>query len=207
MLQRKGLIMIGKCERCEREREIVARGLCGSCYKAFRRSPDFQYIDLNEKYTGKRYGKLVIIGATEKRGKNGGLIVSCKCDCGNTFETELKNIKEGGTKSCGCYQRECAANAWKQNIKFDERNGYFQSTCINHLTMKKPKTNTSGVKGVSFSKKHQKYEAYITIKRKRKHLGLFTNIEDARKARELAEEKYFEPVIEEFENYVKSNCD
>lgn len=52
-------------------------------------------------------------------------------------------------------------------------------------------SNTSGVTGVSFNKKYGKYEAYITIKYKRKNLGYYEKIEAATKARKDAEEKYF----------------
>jgi len=45
----------------------------------------------------------------------------------------------------------------------------------------KPKTNTSGYKGVSYCKAASKWEAYITINRKRKYLGLFEDIKDAAK--------------------------
>ena len=47
--------------------------------------------------------------------------------------------------------------------------------------------NESGVTGVRFNKKAQKWVAYIM----RKHLGTFNNFEDAVKARERAERKYF----------------
>jgi hypothetical protein len=94
--------------------------------------------------------------------------------------------------------------AWNKNIKFDEANGYFQKTRIPHLTSKTPITNTSGVKGVSFNKKLQKYEAYITIRKKRIKLGFYKNLDDARKARERAEEKYFDPVLQDFSEFLQS---
>lgn len=52
-------------------------------------------------------------------------------------------------------------------------------------------TNTSGVTGVSFNKKSDKWEAYIGIDNKRIHLGKFNDFEDAVSARKEAEEKYF----------------
>jgi len=43
-------------------------------------------------------------------------------------------------------------------------------------------TNTSGYKGVSWSKAARKWEAYITHERKKYYLGVFDSIEDARDA-------------------------
>ena len=45
------------------------------------------------------------------------------------------------------------------------------------------KNNTSGTKGVSFNKLRKKWHARIMIKGVRFHLGLFDNLEDAKKAR------------------------
>lgn len=51
--------------------------------------------------------------------------------------------------------------------------------------------NTSGYKGVSFSKDRNLWRAYIGIDKKHISLGYFENIDDAIKARVVAEEKYF----------------
>lgn len=51
--------------------------------------------------------------------------------------------------------------------------------------------NTSGKVGVSWSKDFNKWESYITVNKKRKHLGLFDNFEEAERVRIEAEEKYF----------------
>lgn len=45
-----------------------------------------------------------------------------------------------------------------------------------------PKTNTSGYKGVSWSKQHSKWVAYIRPDYKKRHLGLFLNKDDAARA-------------------------
>ncbi len=47
------------------------------------------------------------------------------------------------------------------------------------------KDNKSGKKGVIFYERNQKWGAYITYKKKRIHLGLFENLEDAINACEL----------------------
>ena len=48
--------------------------------------------------------------------------------------------------------------------------------------------NTSGVKGVSWSKLTNKWEACIKINRKKKHLGMYKNFDDAVCARLAGEQ-------------------
>lgn len=51
--------------------------------------------------------------------------------------------------------------------------------------------NTSGVVGVSWHKQHKKWYASITVNKKTIFLGLFDNLDDAKKCRIQAEQKYF----------------
>jgi hypothetical protein len=51
----------------------------------------------------------------------------------------------------------------------------------NNHNKKSPKSNTSGYKGVSYCKAAKKWEAYITINKKRKYLGLFECPKEAAK--------------------------
>jgi hypothetical protein len=60
----------------------------------------------------------------------------------------------------------------------------------NLRNQKIPKNNTSGTIGVSFYKRHQKYQASIKINGIRKHLGYFKNKEEAIAARAVANIKY-----------------
>lgn len=53
------------------------------------------------------------------------------------------------------------------------------------------KNNTSGVKGVSWFKPHQKWCAEIWVRGKKICLGYFDDKDAAAKARKLGEEKYF----------------
>lgn len=61
----------------------------------------------------------------------------------------------------------------------------------NGMNSRTPSNNTSGVKGVSWDKKSNKWHAYIKINYKRINLGYFKKLDDASRAREKAEEKYF----------------
>ena len=49
----------------------------------------------------------------------------------------------------------------------------------NAMNRPAPSHNTSGWKGVSYSKKDGAYEAYITLEQKRRFLGVFKNKDDA----------------------------
>jgi hypothetical protein len=62
------------------------------------------------------------------------------------------------------------------------------STAINLRNQKRYKTNTSGHTGVDFVKSTGKWRAQIKVNRRTKHLGTFTNTEDAVAARKAAEE-------------------
>lgn len=74
---------------------------------------------------------------------------------------------------------------------------YSPETCewatrsIQSYDQKKRNTNTSGKTGVSFNKNSGKWEAYISVNRKKVNLGSHEKFEDAAKAREEAELKYY----------------
>ena len=61
----------------------------------------------------------------------------------------------------------------------------------NGMNSKRAKNNTSGVTGVNWDKRRNKWNARIGVNYVRIHLGNFDNFDDAVKARKEAEEKYF----------------
>lgn len=61
----------------------------------------------------------------------------------------------------------------------------------NAMNSKTPSNNTSGIKGVYWDKRSNKWEAAIQINMKKKSLGYFKNKEDAIKARKEAEKELF----------------
>ena len=54
--------------------------------------------------TGQRFGKLTAVEPTEKR-TYGNVIWKCRCDCGSIKYVSAHNLRNGGTKSCGCSRR------------------------------------------------------------------------------------------------------
>ena len=77
--------------------------------------------------------------------------------------------------------------------KYDNRRSKLRraNDLLNARNRVAPSNSTSGIKGVSWRKRNQKWRAYITVNHKRIELGEYENKEDAITARQKAEEKYF----------------
>ena len=146
---------------------------------------------------GDRYGKLTVIGFD-------GKYAICKCDCGNSKSIRKTSLtlKKHPTRSCGCIQKQIAYNTGiktiAENSKRQIEKNMTYNTNFQVITQDKPPVNnTSGVKGVSWNKEKEAWDAYINIHGKRIRLGRYARFEDAVKARKQAEEEYFQPLIEE----------
>ena len=63
--------------------------------------------------TGQRFGRWTVVAraGTDATGKNSAWL--CRCDCGNEKIVSKVSLKNGSSKSCGCYNSEVA----KQSIK------------------------------------------------------------------------------------------
>lgn len=59
---------------------------------------------------GNTYGYLTVIARAENS-KDGRARWLCKCKCGNEVIVLGKSLRNGNTKSCGCYQKERAAQS------------------------------------------------------------------------------------------------
>lgn len=81
----------------------------------------------------------------------------------------------------------------KNNKKFDNRKNNLRiaNQQTNQINRKENKNNKSGIKGVSLDKRNNKYYARIMINGKNIFLGYFENKEEAKEARDKAEQNYF----------------
>lgn len=142
--------------------------------------------------TGKRYGRLIALRATNKRSKdNGSVIWQCKCDCGNITYVAQGDLQKGVVSSCGCYRRELGKEKGRKVGEYHIKNHIIDDTNIQVISSAKPySTNTSGHKGVLWDSERKKWKAEIRFQKKVYYLGRYDNKEDAIKAREEAEEKY-----------------
>lgn len=67
-----------------------------------------QFIDLS----GNRYNRLLVIERAPNKGRN--TMFRCQCDCGKIKDIGASNLKNNGTKSCGCLDMEVLMN---RNVK------------------------------------------------------------------------------------------
>lgn len=81
----------------------------------------------------------------------------------------------------------------RNHKKYDNRKSNLRTTTPSQSVMNRglSSNNTSGATGVGWVKSKQKWRARINVSKKEISLGLFSNFEDAVKARKKAENKYF----------------
>ena len=145
---------------------------------------------------GKKFGRLTVIKDSETR-KGSYVLWLCKCDCGKECKVKSGSLINGSVKSCGCLEYEAQINATKLGREKLRMLDY-KGTNMSHLNDTINENNTSGARGISWSKAAKKWQAGITLKQKHYYLGIYDNINDAIKARQIAEEELFQPIIEEY---------
>lgn len=129
-------------------------------------------------WVGKRFGRLTILSYAGK--EKGFHMWRCRCDCGNIAEVRQSNLQRGWTTSCGCMRSP------QNNLH------YIDGTCVELLKNKTMyQTNTSGVRGVYYSRQRSKWIAQIMFKQKCYNLGGYDTLEEAAGARAEAEERLF----------------
>lgn len=146
-----------------------------------------------KELVGKKVGKLTILDVykDEDDYKNGikRFRLLCKCDCGNETRPYINQVigPRASTFSCGCDRKERGEKMLDSYL--------FGGTRVTNLQRKA--MNATGVKGVSI-RPNGRYRADIWFQGKGIYLGTFDTLEEAAQARKEAEDKYFKPVIEAF---------
>lgn len=152
--------------------------------------------------TGQRFGRLTVVKFVGTD-KHGSTLWKCKCDCESEVTVLANNLRRGHTTSCGCLKKEIVSEKLKKQNEILCKEG----TMLNRLTAKKTKANTSGFRGITWNIRKQKWQARIGFKNKQIFLGYFYTLEDAAKARALAEEQYFQPILDKYNNSTHLKCD
>lgn len=151
-----------------------------------------------QNIVNKKYGRLSVIADTGRSDDNGNRIWLCQCECGGLKEVTTHGLNHGLVTSCGCLYDESVSENGKRNIrKLIDRNCK-DGTNIGNLDAKISKTNTSGIKGVTWDAAKNKWKAQIGFQGRVIFLGRFDDIKQAAEARKKAEDMYFKPILEKY---------
>lgn len=138
---------------------------------------------------GQRYGKLTVLAPAENIGARTAWL--CRCDCGRETVVKTCYLRSGRAKSCGCQYGPDDGQRTALGLT------YVNGTCVEMLQNRTiRRNNTSGVPGVDWLAKKQRWRATICFKGKRRYLGSYKNFEDAVKARKRAEEELFDAFLD-----------
>lgn len=138
--------------------------------------------------SGKKFERLKVIKESG-RDKFGQVLWKCECKCGKKCLVRGRDLRSGGTKSCGCMDKERATELIKRQTVNHSNPNSIKSKKIS-------KANTSVTRGVSPTKSG-KWRATIGYKGKQIYLGEYWDKESAIKARKIAEEKFYKPLFQQ----------
>lgn len=191
--------MLWRCS-CDCGKEVSVRSsslLCGkvkSCgclrIESARNAGKSRTRDLS----GNQFGELTVVKDSGKRDSVQTIIWECKCSCGKTTFVRGNDLQSGNIKSCGCKRPAALSESGKKHVHAILES-MVESTNLAVLSSRPGKANKSGIRGVSYNKASHRWQAILTFKGVTYKLGQYDKIEDAAKARALAEEKYFDPIL------------
>lgn len=165
---------------------------CGKC--------KYHLTRVKESMIGKRYSHLVVIGIVEPEPNT--FMLLCRCDCGEYIIAPTGQLTYGYARSCGCdlknrpkirkYVHRSLSSA--QKLKTNDSIRYHKSS------------SNTGIKGIHKRSrlKLKPYEATLTCQGETHYLGNFSTLEEAVSARHAAEEKYFQPLIDQLDKDASS---
>lgn len=142
--------------------------------------------------TGQKFNKLTVIKRVGTD-KNRRALWLCKCDCGNDFIAAAIDLRAGRVKSCGCYHAAGVRSAKKADKVGGTSLGHIKNCTVYN-------NSRSGVRGVSWDSRSQKWRATIKFKGHQKHLGLYDTVAEAESARKEAETEIYGGFLEIWRN-------
>ena len=148
-----------------------------------------------ENLIGRRFGKLEVIGRSDKRGSRGARTVplwECRCECGAICYKATDTLTNPELSMCN----DCVGKYATKKAR--AKAGFVDGTQISRITSTNLiSTNTSGCRGVYFDKRTGKYRARLKFKGKIMSFGSYKSFEDAVKARKEAEQLIYGEFLEQ----------
>lgn len=146
---------------------------------------------------GQRFGRLTALYYVSREDRVKTSYWHCRCDCGNELDVNTMSLLRGATQSCGCWNAE-------QSGKVNQYLHRQDNTCIERLQRihSDRRPNKSGFRGL-FLTDSGKYRATITFQGVHYHLGHFSNMADAIKARLDAEAVMHDGYVAAYDRYLE----
>jgi len=178
---------------CGEELQVYSSGLLNGKYTSCGKCK-YRHLRTKEAMIGKRFSHLTVERIVEVEA--GLFKLRCLCDCGEYTIADTAELTYGYKRSCGC------------DLKKRPRSKHIHRTLSNAQMLK---TNDSiryhnsnsntGIKGIHKRKRltHNSYEVAITSQGHYHYIGHFPTLTEAKKARLIAEEKYFAPLIRQLD--------
>ena len=145
--------------------------------------------------TGQRFGKLTVLAPAENIRKRTAWL--CRCDCGQETVVTTARLRNGLRTSCGCdndLYGKPPSEIGRASLT------YVDGTCVEMIRAGTVRcNNTSGVPGVNWVARKQRWQASICFKGTRHYLGSYKELSEAVQARKRAEEELYLPFLEQFE--------
>ena len=142
-----------------------------------------------EDLSGKTFGKLTVLGRSDKRGTRGKRTVplwECRCDCGTVTYRATDSLKNRDVSMC----QTCAA--MYATTKARAKAGFEEGTQISRIRdISEASNNQSGIRGVYLDSKTGKYRARLKFRGKVYNLGTYASQEEAVRARRAGEEEIY----------------
>ena len=144
---------------------------------------------------GQRFGKLTVVARSDHYVTlpigTKKYMWECRCDCGETVYRLSEHLREEINSSCvKCAQKNAASLML-------EHAGFMDGTQLSKITTNKPNINNkSGIRGVFWNSKTQKWRAMLKFKGRNYYLGEYEDILKAAEARKKAEGIYFGEYLE-----------
>lgn len=193
-----------KCEVCGRESKKIIKGMCQKHYNQYRKygkvldsNPRTRF-DLNEIIIHDDYAEIILYNRNCEETAR-ALIDLDDVNKIKNYKWCLDHYSYVCSQSCSRMHRlimDCPEDMVIDHINhnpLDNRKSNLR-ICTQHENMmnnSKRNDNTSGVIGVSFNRRRNKWVAQIMYNKKHIHLGCFNTKEEAAEARRQAEIKYF----------------
>jgi len=156
----------------------------------------------------RKFGYIVPIEPTDEREYGGSVVWKCLCEaCNSECYIAEAALTLHNVQDCGCKAKKENINKGRERLKELVKEINVFGTNILSIQSNKPRSNSvTGVRGVGIYKGNL-YRARITFQGKTYYLGTYSNLEDAVKARKIAEKNIYGKFLEWYYKEYKKGAD